>query len=63
MRRAAEAVHPAITDGKPSRRADLEDEFSISVAPAKHDLLALRESVTLDQASKTCWLKKARSRR
>lgn len=52
-----------LTTGKPLRRVDLEDQFSISVATAKRDLLALRESVTFDSASKTYRLKKARSRR
>lgn len=49
--------------GKPLRRADLEDQFSISVATAKRDLLALRESVTFDAQSKSYRLKKGSSRR
>lgn len=49
--------------GKPLRRADLEDQFSISVATAKRDLLALRESVTFDAQSKSYRLKKVSSRR
>jgi DeoR/GlpR family transcriptional regulator of sugar metabolism len=49
--------------GKPLRRADLEDQFSISVATAKRDLLALSESVTFDAQSKSYRLKKGSSRR
>ena len=52
-----------LSAGKPLRRADLEDQFSISVATAKRDLLALRESVIFDPASKTYRLTKARARR
>jgi hypothetical protein len=39
--------------GKPLRRADLEDEFGISLATAKRNLIALQPWVSFDRAEGT----------